>query len=89
MSSLRSDASDINCCATWSCRLSRVYWGGRRGLEREREGERREESRGRISKRGKKGRRKRRGREKEIGEEEGKKKCRFLSQSGVHRIWWN
>ena len=26
MSSLRSDASDINCCTTWSCRLSRVYW---------------------------------------------------------------
>ena len=76
MSSLWSDASDINCCATWSCRLSRVYWGGRRGLEEEREeereGERRGGRRGRISRRGKKGRRKRRGREK--GNRRGRRK---------------
>ena len=78
MSSLWSDASNINCCTTWSCRLSRVYWivgreeRVRRGEKRRREEE--EGRRGRISsRRGKKGRRREERGKEAIKEEEGKR----------------
>ena len=79
MSSLRSDASNINCCTTWSCRLSRVYWivGREERVRRGEERKRREEEegrRGRISsRRGKKGRRREERGKEAIKEEEGKR----------------